>query len=90
MRFIEAFQVSSKYLVKAGFTVTKKETTAQPALQSLFTVGVLVGGKGAALGAGAKVGVEDDIAVASIRFKLAVELNIYSELIEEVCILLRI
>src|ERR1700722_2611851 len=28
MRFIEAFRVSSKYLVKAGFTVTKKETTA--------------------------------------------------------------
>jgi hypothetical protein len=46
----------------------------------LFIVGVLVGGRGAALGAGAEVGaevgVEDDIAIASIRFKLAVELNI--------------
>ena len=47
-----------------------------------LAVEVLVGGKGAALGAGAKVGVEDDIAVASIRFKLVVELNIYSEPIE--------
>ena len=55
---------------------------------------MLVKGKGAVLGVGAEVGVEvgveDNIAVASIRFKLAVELNIYSELIEEVCILLRI
>ena len=53
-------------------------------------IGVLVGGKGAA---GAEAGVEvgaDDIAVTSIRFKLAVELNIYSELIEKVCILLSI
>jgi hypothetical protein len=60
----------------------------------LFIVGVLVGGKGAVLGAGvevgAEVGVEDDIAVASIRFKLAVELNIYLELIEKARILLRI
>ena len=59
-----------------------------------LAVGVSVGGKGAALGAGAEVGaevgVEDDIAVASIRFKLAVELNIYSELIEKARILLRI
>ena len=63
--------------------------TAQPALQSLF-IGVLVGGKGAA---GAEADVEvgaDDIAVASIRFKLVVELNIYLELIEKACILLRI
>jgi len=36
------------------------------------------------------VGVEDDITVASIRFKLAVELNIYLELIEKARILLRI
>ena len=49
-------------------------------------VGVSVGGKGAALGAGA----EDDIAVASIRFKLTVELNIYLELTEKARILLRI
>ena len=94
MRFIEAFQVSSRYLVKAGFTITKKETTAQLALQSLFTVGVLVEGKGAALGVGVKVGVkvgaEDNIAIGSIRFKLAVELNIYLELIEKARILLRI
>jgi hypothetical protein len=55
-----------------------------------LTVGVSVGGKGAALGTGAEVGAEDDIAVASIRFKLAIELNIYLELIEKVCILLRI
>ena len=47
--------------------------------------------------AGAEVGAEvdaevgaDDIAVASIRFKLAVELNIYLELIEKARILLRI
>jgi len=40
--------------------------------------------------AGAEVGAEDDIAIASIRFKLAVELNIYSELIEKARILLRI
>ena len=57
-------------------------------------VGVLVGGKGAALGAGAEagaeVGAEDDIAVASIRFKLVVELNIYLELIEKARILLKI
>ena len=39
---------------------------------------------------GAEVGAEDNIAVASIRFKLAVESNIYSELIEEARILLRI
>jgi hypothetical protein len=60
----------------------------------LFTVGVLVRDKGAALGAAAEVGAEvdaeDDIAVTSIRFKLVVELNIYLELIEKVCILLRI
>ena len=36
------------------------------------------------------MGVEDDIAVASIRFKLVVESNIYLELIEKACILLRI
>ena len=57
-------------------------------------VGVLVGGKGAALGTGAEVGaevgVEDDITVASIRFELVVELNIYLELIEKARILLRI
>ena len=57
-------------------------------------VGVSVGGKGAVLGTGAEVGIEvgaeDDIAVASIRFKLAVELNICSELIEKARILLRI
>jgi hypothetical protein len=57
-------------------------------------VGVSVGGKGAAgAEAGAEAGVEvgaDDIAVASIRFKLVVELNIYSELIEKARILLRI
>ena len=45
-------------------------------------------------GTGVEVGVEvdaeDDIAVASIRFKLVVELNIYSELTEKVCILLSI
>jgi hypothetical protein len=52
----------------------------------LFIIGVLVGGKGAILGAG----VEDDIAIASIRFKLIVELNIYLELIEKTRILLRI
>ena len=39
---------------------------------------------------GAEVGVKDNIAVTSIRFKLAVELNIYLELIEEAHILLRI
>ena len=55
-----------------------------------LAVGVSVGGKGAALGAGAEVGAEDGIAVASIRFKLAVELNIYLELIEKARILLRI
>ena len=53
-------------------------------------IGVLVGGKGAAgAEAGAEVGA-DDIAVASIRFKLVVELNIYLELIEKARILLRI
>jgi hypothetical protein len=54
----------------------------------------LVGGKGAVLGAGAEigveVGVEDNITIASIRFKLVVELNIYLELIEEARILFRI
>ena len=58
-----------------------------------LAVGVSVGGKGAALGAGAEAGAEvgaDDIAVTSIRFKLAVELNIYSELTEKARILLRI
>jgi hypothetical protein len=54
-----------------------------------LTVGVSVGGKGDALGVGAEVGVEDDIAITSVRFKLAVELNIYLELIEKVRILLR-
>jgi hypothetical protein len=63
-----------------------------------LAVGVSVGGKGAALGAGAEVGAEvdtevdaeDDITIAGVRFKLAVELNIYSELTEKVRILLRI
>jgi len=63
----------------------------------LFIV-VLVGGKGAVLGVGAEagievgaeVGVEDDITITSIRFKLAVGLNIYLKLIEKACILLRI
>ena len=48
-------------------------------------------------GAGAEVGAEvdmevdaEDIAVAGIRFKLVVELNIYLKFIEKVCILLRI
>ena len=40
--------------------------------------------------AAVEVAVEDDIAITSIRFKLAVELNIYSELIEKARILLRI
>jgi hypothetical protein len=39
--------------------------------------------------AGAEVGA-DDIAIASIRFKLVVELNIYLELTEKAYILLRI
>ena len=39
---------------------------------------------------GAEVDVEDDIVIASIRFKLVVKSNIYLELIEKVCILLRI
>jgi hypothetical protein len=50
-------------------------------------------GKGAALGAGVEVGAvdaEDDIAVAGVRFKLVVELNIYLEFIEKVRILLKI
>ena len=58
-----------------------------------LAVGASVGGKGAALGAGAEVGAKvdaDDIAVAGVRFKLAAELNIYSELTEKVYILLRI
>ena len=48
----------------------------------------MVRGKGAALGVGvevdAEVDIEDDITITSIRFKLAVELNIYLELIEKV------
>ena len=55
-----------------------------------LAVKVLVGGKGAALGVGAEVDVGDNIAIASIRFELAVELNIYLELIEKARILLRI
>ena len=66
-----------------------------------LAVGASVGGKGAVLGIGAEVGAEvgvevgaevdaDDIAVTSIRFKLAAELNIYLELTEKVYILLRI
>ena len=39
---------------------------------------------------GVEVGVEDNIAVASIRFKLVVKVNIYLELIEKARILLRI
>jgi len=46
------------------------------------------------LGVGVEVGVEvnaeDDITITSIRFKLAVELNIYLKLIKKVHILLRI
>ena len=93
MRFIKAFQVSSRYLVKAGFTIIKKEITAQLALQLLFIVKVLVGGKGAILGITIEVAAEvaaEDITIASIRFKLAVESNIYLEFIEKVYILLRI
>ena len=44
-------------------------------------------------GVGAEVGAEvyaEDIAFTGIRFKLAVESNIYLELIEKVYILLRI
>jgi hypothetical protein len=81
-----------------GRTLCISFSTATPLIViSLITpivgrlaVGVSVGGKGAALGAGAEVGAEDDIAVASIRFKLAVESNIYSELTEKARILLRI
>ena len=94
MCFIEAFQVSSRYLVKAGFTITKKEITAQLVLQSLFVVGVLIRSKGTALGVGTEIGVEvdmeDNITIAGIRFKLAVKLNIYLKIIEKVYILLRI
>jgi len=39
---------------------------------------------------GVEVGAENNITIASIRFKLAVELNIYLELIEKAYILLRI
>ena len=39
---------------------------------------------------GAEVDTEDNIAVAGVRFKLAIELNIYSELTEKAHILLRI
>ena len=53
----------------------------------------MVGGKGAALGTSMEVGAvdtEDNIAITSIRFELAVELNIYLEFTEKVHILLRI
>ena len=53
----------------------------------------MVGGKGAALGTSVEVGAvntEDNIAITSVRFKLAVELNIYSELTEKARILLRV
>jgi len=45
---------------------------------------------GCGRGGGRGSGAEDDIAIAGVRFKLAVELNIYSELTEKVRILLRI
>ena len=67
--------------------------TAWLALQLLFTVGILVGGKGAILGATVEVAAEvaaEDITIAGVRFNLAVESNIYLELIEKVYILLRI
>ena len=38
---------------------------------------------------GIKVGTKDDITITNNRFKLAVELNIYLELTEKACILLR-
>ena len=45
----------------------------------MFAVGVLIGGKEAALGVGAEVGaevnVEDDITIAGVKFKLIVELK---------------
>ena len=53
----------------------------------------MVGGKGAALGTSVEVGAvntEDNIAITSVRFKLAVELNIYLKFTEKVYILLRI
>ena len=56
----------------------------------MLIIGVLVGGKRAALSAGVEVDAEDDIAITSIRFKLVVELNIYLELIEKARILLKI
>jgi hypothetical protein len=45
---------------------------------------------GASAEVGAEVDAEDDITITGVRFKLAVELNIYLELIEKVRILLRI
>ena len=40
--------------------------------------------------AGVKLGVEANIAIASIKFNPAIKSDIYLELIEKACILLRI
>jgi hypothetical protein len=37
-----------------------------------------------------RLNIEADIAVTSVRFNLVIKLDIYSELIEKACILLRI
>ena len=85
--FIKFFLVSSRYFIKAGFTITKKAEIAQKALQYLIKKGKVV-----VLDAevGIELGIEADIAVATVKFNLAIKLNIYTKLIEKACILLRI
>ena len=84
---MEFFLVSSRYFVKAGFTVTEKAGIVQAALQNLDVVeGKVVLDAEAGIG----LDVEADIIVAGVRFNLAIKSDIYAELTEKACILLRI
>ena len=78
--------VGRTFCISFSTTTPLIATSSPTPTAGRLAVGVSVGGKGAVLG----TGVEDNIAVAGVRFKLAVELNIYLELTEKARILLRI
>ena len=85
--FTKFFLVSSKYFIKVGFTITKKAEIAQEALQYLVKKGKIVV---LDVEVGMGLGTEANIAVTTVRFNPVIKLNIYTELIEKACILLRI
>ena len=78
MRFIKLTLVSSRYLVKVGFTITKKVEIARETLQESSTVEgevIVLGAEVAEVVAEvAEVVAEVNIAIASVRFKLVIKL----------------